>query len=96
MLNIGVQLRGLKSLTNCVMTLVAYGYIAIYLMADLKSSASERIKEGLAANYCGGESNIGLPAFLHSQMARDLTLDGIDRQSQPFCHSPKLSDRRKI
>ena len=78
------------------MTLAAYGCIAIHLMADLKSSAGDRIKEGFAANYCGGESNIGLPAFLHSQMARDLPLDGIDHQSQLFCHLPKLSDRRKI
>ena len=73
-----LTLLGLKSLTDCVMTLVAYGSFEIcntaihLIVAERSLSASDGIIEGLAAKNCSGESDIGLPASLHSQMARDL------------------------
>ena len=94
---------GLKSLTVCVcvMNVVAYGSfklcdVAIHLIADVKLSASDGIVKSFAASHCSGESNVDLPAFLHSQMARDLPLGGIDGQSLLSCHLPKLSDRCEI
>lgn len=76
------------------MARVAYGYGVMHLMAHLRLSASDNTIEELVGYCCSGESSCDFPGSSHSQMARDLPLSGIDGQSLPLCHSPKLTDRR--